>query len=410
MKSFLKKALIPLLIIGLAVVVFVYMKATKPEQAKVEVTEKAWLVDTITARYESLSPVQTLFGTIESNALVKAAAPVNGVIQTVMVKEGQMVKKGDLLVAMADSDLQIPLTQAQADLSNAKAQLKLQTLTNQANVDRLAHEREVLKLKQTAVKRAKQLMQKNLASQSTLDTALEALTRQEFTVVGAELAVQQNAALLSQAKANLAKSEAVYQQAQVNLQRGKLVAPYDARISQVHVSAGSRVNAGATMLEFYAFASLELRAKLPVMETAKVQTALANNQTMYAYADVQNGEQKLLLKRLAGEATTSGLDAFFTLPQGMNDKRPGELLAVKLKGVEQANVIALPYSALYGKNRVYVVKQGRLQAVTVTLLGEVVRDGKLWALVKSDLSAGEKISITHLPNAASGLKVLEVAK
>ena len=406
----IKKILIPILIIALAVAGFVYMKSTKPEQKQVEVKEKTWMVNTIAVQFETLSPVQTLYGTVESFALVEAAAPVSGVIQQVWVREGQEVAKGDPLVAMDKSDLQIPLTQAKAELANASAQLKLQRLTNQANKDRLAHEKEVLKLKQTAVKRAKQLMQRNLASQSTVDTAIEALARQEYTVVGAQLAVEQNKSLLNQAQANLNKAQASLQQAEVNVQRGELVAPYDARISKVHVSAGSRVNAGSVMLTFYALDSLELRAKLPVSETAKVQKALTENRAMYAYGYGFQGEQKMLLLRLAGQASTSGLDAFFGVPASMQDKRPGELMEVRLKGLARENVIALPYSALYGTNRIYIVESGRLQVQTVSLVGEVMRDGKLWALVQADLAEGTKVSITHLPNAASGLKVLEVTE
>ena len=406
----IKKILIPILIIALAVAGFVYMKSTKPEQKQVEVKEKTWMVNTIAVQFETLSPVQTLYGTVESFALVEAAAPVSGVIQQVWVREGQEVAKGDPLVAMDKSDLQIPLTQAKAELANASAQLKLQRLTNQANKDRLAHEKEVLKLKQTAVKRAKQLMQRNLASQSTVDTAIEALARQEYTVVGAQLAVEQNKSLLNQAQANLNKAQASLQQAEVNVQRGELVAPYDARISKVHVSAGSRVNAGSVMLTFYALDSLELRAKLPVSETAKVQKALTENRAMYAYGNGFQGEQKMLLLRLAGQASTSGLDAFFGVPASMQDKRPGELMEVRLKGLARENVIALPYSALYGTNRIYIVESGRLQVQTVSLVGEVMRDGKLWALVQADLAEGTKVSITHLPNAASGLKVLEVTE
>jgi len=406
----LKRILIPLLIVLVAVALFVYMKSTKPQQKQVEVTEKSWMVDTVAVNFETLAPVQTLYGTVESYALVKSAAPINGVISQVSVKEGQQVKKGEPLVALQKSDLEVPLIQAKAELASATAQVKLQRLTNKANQDRLAHEKEVLKLKQTAVTRAKQLMKKNLASQSTLDGALEAYTRQEYVVVGSQLAVEQNQSLLNQALANLRKAQASLKQAEVNMARGQLVAPYDARISKVHVSAGSRVNAGTVMLEMYALDSLELRAKLPVSEMAKVQQAFVDEKAMYAYGNSSAGEYKLPLLRLAGAATTSGLDAFFGIPSEMSFKRPGELMEIKLKGLAKDNVIALPYSALYGSNRIYVVKDERLKAQAVSLVGEVMRDGKLWALVTSDVDAGAKAVITHLPNAASGLKVIEVTK
>jgi len=406
----MKRFLIPLLIVALSIVVFVYMKSTKPVQKPVEIKEKVWMVDTLTAKFESLAPVQTLYGKVESYSMVSASAPVSGVIEQVFVKEGQAVKKGEKLVFLSDSDLQIPLAQAKADAADAKAQLALQKLTNQANQKRLEHERKVLKLKQVAVTRAQQLMQKNLASQSTLDAANEALVRQEYVVVGANLAVQENQLKLVQAQARLEKAQATYQQAQLNLKRGQLVAPYDARIAKVNVSEGSRVNAGAVMVSFYSLESLELRAKLPVAQLPVLEKALRENVALNAIYQSANKETELPLLRLAGEATTSGLDAFFKLPSSLLELRPGELMEVSLRGVVKGKVLAVPYSAIYGNNRLYLVEEGRLQSHTVQIVGEVMRNGQLWALVNPDFSEGEKVSITHLPNATSGLKVAEVAK
>lgn len=406
----IKRFLIPILIVALSIGVFVYMKSTKPEQKPVEIKEKVWMVETLTAQFEDLAPVQTLYGTVESYSMVSSSSPVNGVIERVFVKEGQKVKKGDKLVFLSEADLKIPLAQAKADAADAKAQLTLQKLTNQANVKRLEHEKKVLSLKQVAVTRAKQLMQKNLASQSSLDTAQEALVRQEYVVVGSQLAVQENQLKLAQAQARLEKAQATYEQAQINLQRGQLVAPYDARIAKVNVSEGSRVNAGAIMLSFYSLDSLELRAKLPVAQLPVLEKALRENVSLNAIYQANNQSTELPLLRLAGEATTSGLDAFFKLPSSVLELRPGELMEVNLQGVVKGKVLAVPYSAIYGSDRLYLIEDGRLQSHTVQIVGEVMRDNKLWALVQPDFAEGSKISITHLPNATSGLKVSEVSK
>ncbi|WP_038126216.1 efflux RND transporter periplasmic adaptor subunit [Thiomicrorhabdus sp. Milos-T2] len=403
----IKRRLIPILIIAVAIALFVYMKSTKPVQKPVDIKEKVWLVQTLTAKFEHLAPVQKLYGTVESYSLVSASSPVNGVVSKVFVKAGQTVKKGEKLVFIDEADLTIPLKQAEAEAANAKAQLTLQKLTNTANQKRLEHETKVLKLKQVAVMRSKQLMQKNLASQSALDAANEALVRQKYTVVGAKLAVQENRLKLIQAQASLEKAQASLQQAQLNLQRGQLVAPYDARIAKVNVSEGSRVNTGAVMVSFYALDSLELRAKLPVAQLPAVEQALRNDETLNAFYEFSGNKTKLSLLRLAGEATTSGVDAFFKLPESLLSARPGALLDINLEGVSEGKVLAVPYSAIYGNNHLFLVKDSRLVSHAVKVLGEVQRNNQLWALVKPDFKEGTKINITHLPNATSGLKIAE---
>ena len=408
-----KVVLFPVLIILVGIFLFWYLAATKPVQTPVEVKEKVWLVESMPVVFENLSPVQRLYGQVESFSLVHAAAPVSGVVERVWVKEGQRVEAGEPLVSMSLADLDIPVQQAQADVADAKAQVALQVLLDKANKKRLAHENSVLQLKQTNVKRTVQLMQKELASQSNLDQVKEALVRQEYIVVGAELAVEEGGVKSKPIQARLLKAQSKLAQAVLNKQRGRVVAPYSSRITKVPVSEGSRVNVGAVLVSFYALDSLELRAKLPVTILPQVQQAIKNNVTLKAGYQSNNEVVWLPLSRLAGEAQTSGLDAFFTLPETLEQLRPGDLMEVDLEGERLNKVVAIPYRALYGQNQIYLIEEGRLLAQKVTVLGEVLRDGKLWALVDmnfggSQVAEGAKICVTHLPNAMTGLKVSEV--
>jgi len=76
----------------------------------------------------------------------------------------------------------------------------------------------------------------------------------------------------------------------------------------------------------------------------------------------------------------------------------------------QKTALSLFRIAIYGNDRLYLIEDERLVSHTVKVVGEVLRDGRLWALVKPDFEEGAKISITHLPNATTGLKVSEVLK
>ncbi|WP_319380328.1 biotin/lipoyl-binding protein [Thiomicrorhabdus sp.] len=405
------KLIVPILIVALAVTLFMYFKSTKPQQPPVEVKEKVWMVEAMRAEFESLAPSQTLYGTVESYAMVTAAAPISAIVDKVAVKEGDEAKAGTLLLKLDAKDLRIPVDQAAADVADIKTQIELQTLANRANQERLAHERKVLELKREKVERTRQLLKKNLASQSAVDDVKEALVRQEYSVVGAELSVQESRLKLDQLKAKLSKARASLEQAQLNRQRGKVTAPYAARIAKVSVSEGSRVGAGSALLSYYALSSLELRAQLPASEVGQVEKALRKGESYVGFVKLDSGEQVALpLLRLAGEATTSGADAFFDLSQASQDLRPGDLLEISLRGAARENLLALPYSAIYGKDRIYLIEKGRLAARTVKVIGEVLRDGRLWALIEPNFPQGSSVCITHLPNAVTGLKVAEVTE
>lgn len=405
-----KRVAVPLLIIVVAIAAFMYMKSTKPKQPPVEVKEKVWLVESMPARFEAQAAAQRLYGEVESSALVAASAPIAALVSQVWVKEGQAFKAGDKLLSLDTEDLQIPLQQARAEVADMEAQLRLERLAYQANKEKLDHERKVLEFKRADVARVQELLKKKLTSQTALEQAKEALTRQEYTVVGAELAVQEHELKAQQNQARLDKAQAALQQARLNLARGEVVAPYDGRVASVKVSVGDRVNAGVVLLEYYGLQSLELRAKLPVASFQEVNQRLQAGEPIQAvYRQSADGQVVLRADRLAGLASTSGVDLFFSIPDSLRYLRPGDLLQVDLQGKTYEQALALPYSAIYGNDRIYVIADGRLQAKQVVLLGEKMVDGALWALVKADVAEGTSINLTHLPNAVSGLKVTEVA-
>ena len=407
LKSRIRTVLIPLAILVVAIAVFMFFKNTKPEQPAVDVKEKVWMVEAIEAKFERLSPVQTLYGKVESSSLVSAASPVAGVIEKVWVKEGQRVKKGQRLLRLNLSDLKIPLQKAEADVEDVTAQLALQALANKANQKRLDHEQKVLNLKQTKLQRTEQLIERELASLSDMDLVKESLVKQEYVVVGAELAVEESLLKMQQNQARLAKVKAALSQAKLNLKRGQLVAPYDMRVAQLSVSEGSRVNAGVSLISYYGFNSLELRAKLPLTILTAVQVALEDEEVLKANYTFKGDSVRLNLSRLAGQSTTSGLDAFFSIPAELNHVRPGDLMEVSLEGVALDQVVAIPYSALYGQDQLYIIEEGRLVLTQVQVVGDVSKDGRLWALIRPSFAENTKISTTHLPNAITGLKVSE---
>lgn len=400
-----KNTVVAVLIVLLAVVVFAYMKSTKPKAPPVEIKQKVWPIQAMTVSLGKVIPKQSLYGTVESTAMVTAAAPISGVVAKVWVKDGDEVRQGDKLVALSDADIQLPYQIAKADVEDARAQLQLQALAYKSNQAKLDNETKVLKIRQEDVKRNQELIKKNLASQSILDVAKEARLKQKLAVVNANLAVEENKLKVAQLRARLAKAEANFHQAEINRQRGKLVAPYAIRISKVSVSAGDRVSPGTPMLSFYGLDSLELKATIPAAEVNKIYAAMQRGEKFVAEYRVQGQTYLLHLKRLAGEASTSGLNAYFTLPETLASIRPGDLLQVSLQREPIADGFAVPYSALYGSSRVYVVKDGTLARRHVEVLGETPMKGQTWVLLRGDVRTGEQIAITHLPNAVTGLKV-----
>ncbi|PLA74023.1 secretion protein HlyD [Hydrogenovibrio sp. SC-1] len=404
----IKKWLYPLLIIAGAMGVFAFLKATKPVQPPVEITQKRWAVQAQTLTLQTLAPMHTLYGKVESTKMVAVVAPVSGVVERLPLKSGEHFEPGALIVAMADTDLNLPLAIAQADVDDIAQQLKLEKLAFENDRKRLAFETRLMALNSREVERSSRLLKKDLASQAVLDQAKAVLIRQEQVVAAAQLTVAQHQAKQSQLEARLAKAKATLMQRRVNLERGQLKADFKGRIAEVLVAEGSQVSQGAALLRFYPLDSLELRAKLPSTERRSVYDSLQSSRPMYAVFEMQGHHYQLPLNRLAGESETSGVDAFFALPAALGVLRPGDMIDVQFYQSPVQDVFPVPLTAVYGRERVYVIEQGHLQKRQIKVVGETKIDGVMHALLQGDLQAGEQLLTTHLPNAMTGLSVMVI--
>ncbi|WP_444677098.1 hypothetical protein [Halomonas sp. E19] len=125
-----------------------------------------------------------------------------------------------------------------------------------------------------------------------------------------------------------------------------------------------------------------------------------------------DGGQRFRLQRLAGESDPGGTEAILALEGEAAGLRPGALVPLLLQRPAVAEAMAVPFSALHGSDVLYRIDdESRLRRHRVTRLGETLAaDGERWALVRPEgLAAGERIIVTHLPNATQGLRV-EVAE
>jgi len=82
-------------------------------------------------------------------------------------------------------------------------------------------------------------------------------------------------------------------------------------------------------------------------------------------------------------------------------------LTLYLNLPKQSHLVALPFEAVYGINRIYKFIDGRMKGITIEKVGEkMTMTGQSQILVHSPaLKQGDKVIITQLPNAIEGLKV-----
>ncbi|MCP4470678.1 MAG: biotin/lipoyl-binding protein [Gammaproteobacteria bacterium] len=400
------KLVLPMLVLLLAGGIYYSLVASKTQRESPVLSEKIWQIEIIEVRQQTLSPTVTLYGRIESPEQLKAAAPGGGIVDRVYVRNGARVSKGAPLVTMDKRDFSVALQQARADVRDMDSQIAELEIRNRSNRASLQTERELTTLAEAEVDRLVALKKQKLSADTALNSAHSELARRQLAVTSRELEVDSHPARLQILNARKDRGKAQYDQAKLAMDRSAVRAPFDAIISEVAVAAGDRVSLGQLLVSLFPLHALEIRAHLPINYIDSVQPAIASKETLFASVVGRGDLGRFPLLRLSGEAEATGIDVYFAIDSDAVQYRPGELLALSLQLPAQSDVFAVPYQAIYGNSRIYRVDEDRLQAIDIVSIGQARMDDQVQVLIRSDAIAdGDRIVVTHLPNAVSGLKV-----
>lgn len=371
--------------------------------------ERAWRVDVQEIELQTLSPQLTLYGHVTSPRAASLRAAVEADVTQVPAEEGRRVEAGDTLVELDRRELSLLVDQRQADLDDLQAQLRALERSHARDQEALKREQTLLALARRSVERAEDLQRRNVGSPTAVEDAQRTLEQQALAVANRRLAVEDFEAQREQIKARARRAESLLEQARLDLERSRLTAPFDARISQVQVAPGDRVRVGDALVALYDLEALEVRARIPATYMPRVRAALEAHDAPQAMGQVDGLEVSLTLARLAGESPAggAGVEGIFRVHSGAGEIPLGRFMTVRLSLPAQTDVIALPFEALYGLERIYRLEEDRMRRIGVERIGEWTdASGHERVLVASpELSTGDRIIVTRLPNAMDGLRV-----
>ncbi len=383
--------------------------ATRPKSAPVSAVEKAWPVAVETIRPADLEPHLTVYGRVETPRSATLTAAIAGDVNKLHIREGQDVSASEMLVEIDDSDYRLILAQREAELAEIEAQIDSENQRYATDLASLKYEESLLSLSRRAVKRAKDLADTSVGSQAQLDEARQGEARQALTVTERKLDIRNHSVRLAELEARRAKAQALRDRALLDLERTRITAPFAGRISRTEVSPGDRVRVGDRLLEMYDTEALEIRAQIPTRYVDVVNEALAEGQQLPVTGAFGRRTISAELDRLAGQVMpgSGGLDGLFRITEGSDLLQVGRTLELSLTLPRQAGVVAVPYEALYGTERVYKLVDGRMQGVVVERVGELrtSTDQRRVLLRGPGLADGSQIIVTQLPNAVEGLRV-----
>lgn len=323
-------------------------------------------VQTGKVQRQDLATVVSASGEIRPKTYVNIGANAFGKITHLYVKEGDHVKKGQLLVQLenvqSSADVnanQAALQAAQTDAIAADAALK----TSQADLLRAQADYDRNKLDW---ERAQSLFKDGLIAKSDFDSRKNAWATADSGLVQAQARVSQAQAQhdsadrhVTQAKANLVRVTDVLQKASYN-------APYDGIVTNLPVREGESVvigiqNAmGSTLMTIADMSVITAEVKVDETDIVNVQLGQPAEVTIDAIPKkIFHGKISEIgdnaIVRSSGVSTSQQTTAseeakdfkvVVTLTDPPEDLRPGLSTTAKITTATRSNALALPIQAL----------------------------------------------------------------
>ncbi len=410
------RLVLPALLIAVATMGFLYLRATRPETTPAPAEERARPVAAIEARYVDIRPAIVEFGTVVAGSVVELRPLVAGRIAELGpgFVEGAVVRKGETLVVIDRFDYEIEVADKEAAVAESRARLEEARAELDAERRLLTIAREQAALRMADLERKRELSERGTLSRKARDDATIAANEAKRSVGTAEQRLERLAARIEQSSAALARSEAALKQARRDLDETLLAAPEDGYLADAAAAAGQRVGTGDRLARLIVARRLEVSFQLKRGDFGRlaggegeqtVDRLLGRAVSVTWRVGPRDFAYDAIIERLDAEIDPAsggiGVRARLVDPDPGAPLRPGAFVEVRIPGELYRGVLRLPEGAVDREGNVYVIEEGRLAPRRVELLRRMARD----VLVRADIAPGARIVTTHFPEIGPGQRV-----
>jgi HlyD family secretion protein len=318
-----------------------------------------------TVQRSSIRSTISTNGKIEPSQNFEAHAPVNTTVRRLLVREGDHVKKGQLLLQLNDADARSQAARAQAQVKGAQADvqaielggsqeelLTLQTQMVKAKTDRDAAQRSLDALRR--------LQQKGAASVGEVKEAENVLQRSQADL---DLLEQKQKERYSKPEvervdAQKSQAQAAYAAAEDILQRSNVVAPFDGVVYLLPVKQGSYVQAGDLLLQEADLSNLLVRAYVDEPDIGRLTKGQKTEVTWDAIPGrIWTGTVATLPATVKLHGTRNVGEATIALQNEDYKLLPNTNVSVNIIIAQHDNVLTIPREALRQDDSVPYVYQ-----------------------------------------------------
>ena len=398
--KWLNKKTIWIGVIALVILIALFNIVFGDKSSKLNIETDKITIETITE--DEFKDYIAVIGTVEPIETIYLDAIEGGRVEEIVIQEGNMVKKGDVLLKLSNTNLILEISNNEAAVSravnefqNTKINLQLQTINRKQNL--IETERQ-LKQQKRQYEYNLELFKEHHISKEDFDRSSELY----------EATTQQHALLI-----DVLKTDSVFREVQVKSMEAqirrmednlrviqgrmdnlKVKAPVDGELASLNPKVGEVINYGQRIGTVNILDDYKLRVEIDEHYIARVRKELPSS------FDFAGKDFALIIDKVYPEVIGGrfAVDMIFT-SEKPTQIRIGQTFRIKLELGESKQAILIPRGGFYqstGGQWVYVIDPSGEFAIKRSIT--IGRQNPKHYEVMSGLEPGEKVIVSSYDN------------
>lgn len=376
------KVIIPILILLVGIAVGDYLMKTRPVAQRRQAERPATRVNVIEAEKTCNKMIINAMGTVLPAVEVDISAQVGGRIVSVSENfvPGGRFNKGDVILNIDDTDYKLLVEQRKNELQKAESKLRL-------------------------------------------EFGQQSIAMREYELLGEEIAPEDEEFVLRkpqlmEAQAEFDRLKSLLSQAEIDLERTTIKAPFNAIVKERYVNLGASINSGSRLLALYGTDQYWVELSLPVDELRWFiipEQIGQNGSPVKVYipgsinSTYKNGEIYRLRSTLESQGRMARVLALVDNPlerKTANGIEPpllsGSFVRVEIAGIDLDKSIKLPRIALRDNDIVWVYNNSELRKIKT----KPVHKDRNYFYLKDDLADGDLVVVSDISAPIEGMPLM----
>jgi HlyD family secretion protein len=395
-KKGLKKKHIGYIILGIVILTLIYMAFFTDRTSTYRVEKEKLIIETVIK--DQFNDYITVPGTVEPISTIFLDAQEGGRVEEILIEEGSMVKKGDIILRLTNPDLHLNILDSEAQLAEKENFLRNTQIAMEQ--DRLQIKRELLNLKYDIERKDRNYRQNEILMKDNL------ISREEFIRSKEDLDMaRQSKDLFIERQ----KQDSIFRSVQVdnmvnnldNMRRNlslvrqrvenlNVRATVDGQLGLLVPEIGQSISRGANMGQINVLTSYKVSAQIDEHYIDRVRTQLT------ATLDRQGSLFDLVVRRVYPEVRNGTFEIDMVFTDTMPDNiRTGQTYYISLQLGQPKESVLVPIGGFFqetGGQWIFILDPSETFATKRTI--SIGRKNPKYYEVLEGLMPGEKVIVS----------------